>query len=499
MAGSTRGTARPAESTPPRALTSAEICGGLVGAAIVAVCCAAVFADAADAGSVTPEDRCEDGLGYRAAGIAGIVALGLAFRAASDGVAWILSGPERRRRPAIGGRRARPCPPVDPMARRAGECRDVTPGVATRRRRARVKFVSVGLAVAAVAVWIPFIALVALATVSGLLSWVVLLWREWREAEGSEAVPSRVMTGRRVFRVMGCVILGSFVTAYGLVLAFSSAGDLVCPDEHFDRAEAAVIGFGCLFAGALIFRAARRLAMLSADEVMRTDERPPVLYLRSFGDDRVKIRSRRSGRRFWLEGLGGPSHERFEEVLAWHLWTYGPLVTIAQPRRRRPQVVDEMIGALGVEITGESRRLGAARQTLPAETWQRHVEYWLASARLIAVTLGRTEGLGWEIECLTRLGLWSKAVLIFPPVGAEELERRWRTFREIASRAGLHVTLPADPGGALVAVAGVTDGMIVYSGQRHDEWHYEDAVEGAAAALGVSPTPGPPFSRTPFA
>jgi hypothetical protein len=51
------------------------------------------------------------------------------------------------------------------------------------------------------------------------------------------------------------------------------------------------------------------------------------------------------------------------------------------------------------------------------------------------------------------------------------------------------VTLPADPGGALVAVLRVTDGMIVYAGQRHDEWHYEAAIEEAAAALGVGPTP----------
>jgi hypothetical protein len=40
-----------------------------------------------------------------------------------------------------------------------------------------------------------------------------------------------------------------------------------------------------------------------------------------------------------------------------------------------------------------------------------------------------------------------------------------------------------------VAVLRVTDGMIVYAGQRHDEWHYEAAIEEAAAALGVGPTP----------
>jgi hypothetical protein len=40
-----------------------------------------------------------------------------------------------------------------------------------------------------------------------------------------------------------------------------------------------------------------------------------------------------------------------------------------------------------------------------------------------------------------------------------------------------------------VAVLRVTDGMIVYAGQRQDEWHDEAAIEEAAAALGVGPTP----------
>ena len=44
-----------------------------------------------------------------------------------------------------------------------------------------------------------------------------------------------------------------------------------------------------------------------------------------------------------------------------------------------------------------------------------------------------------------------------------------------------------------MAVVRVTDGMIVYAGQRHDEWHYEAAIEEAAAALGVGSTPPPPF------
>jgi hypothetical protein len=352
-----------------------------------------------------------------------------------------------------------------------------------------------------VALVIPPVAFAALFFVSGFASWLTVVNRDLGEGGflGSQkAEPIRVLTGRRVGRVSAYVIVGSYVAALGVAGGAAAAGALVCPDGRF--VPLAATACGCVFAGATVFRRGRHVAMLDADEAESIDERPPVLYLRSFADDRVTVRSRHSRRQFWPERLGGPSRERFEEVLAWHLWAYGPVVTIEEPKRRKPTIagnvldfIDRARDVYDLELPERSRRLGAARESLSPTRWRQNVEDRIASARLIAVTLGHTEGLAWELACLTRLGLWAKTILIFPPVGDEELDRRWRTFRETAADAGLDLTLPADAGVALVAVVRATDGVIVYVGRRQDERHYEAAIAQATATLGVRPTPPPPF------
>ena len=71
--------------------------------------------------------------------------------------------------------------------------------------------------------------------------------------------------------------------------------------------------------------------------------------------------------------------------------------------------------------------MGAAREELPAESWTRNIQEWLAAARLIVLTVGRTEGVQWEVEQIRRLGLWPKVILLFPPVSDDELAIRWRS------------------------------------------------------------------------
>src|SRR4029077_11954852 len=57
-------------------------------------------------------------------------------------------------------------------------------------------------------------------------------------------------------------------------------------------------GLGLLVLGAVIFWVARRLGSVDARRLMLRDPRPPVLYLRSFGDDRLRL---------WTATLGRPS------------------------------------------------------------------------------------------------------------------------------------------------------------------------------------------------
>ena len=58
------------------------------------------------------------------------------------------------------------------------------------------------------------------------------------------------------------------------------------------------IGIILMGAGAVLARRARRLAAVDAYHLMQRDTRPPVLYLRSFGDDALKL---------WTATFGRPS------------------------------------------------------------------------------------------------------------------------------------------------------------------------------------------------
>jgi hypothetical protein len=111
----------------------------------------------------------------------------------------------------------------------------------------------------------------------------------------------------------------------------------------------------------------------------------------------MRIRTERWARRTWLDRLTGPERERFEQIVAWHLWSYGPVIAIKRPG-------------------GSSQPLGAAREELNQDNWTRQIDEWLVSARLISMTLGRTGGLQWEINRIRELGLHDKLLIVFPPI-----------------------------------------------------------------------------------
>ena len=73
-----------------------------------------------------------------------------------------------------------------------------------------------------------------------------------------------------------------------------------------------------------LYRRARRHAVRRATDIGTQHDRPIVLYLRSFGDDKIKLRGRRANGRSWLESV---FKIRFEEIIVDHLFR-------VRPRRR---------------------------------------------------------------------------------------------------------------------------------------------------------------------
>lgn len=89
----------------------------------------------------------------------------------------------------------------------------------------------------------------------------------------------------------------------------------------------------CLLLAAGLSRFGRRLRAAELFAAIQADKRPPILYLRSFEEDRLKV-SAPSLRRTLAERLLGRRMRRFEEVLAWSLSRYGPVTAISPPGRK---------------------------------------------------------------------------------------------------------------------------------------------------------------------
>lgn len=172
------------------------------------------------------------------------------------------------------------------------------------------------------------------------------------------------------------LVLGWLLFAAGLLLL------------AFKPQLSVVVGCGVLYLACRCIIRGRKLRALTADELMRRDSRPPVIYLRSFTDDEPE--PDRSG---WRYGLLG---ETSEQQLATAFRQVGPFVAIGRP--------------------GELPDLGASRLYADENDWQARVLELFGRAGLVVLQLGYTPGFRWELDqALAQVDL--RRLLIFVPAG----------------------------------------------------------------------------------
>jgi hypothetical protein len=237
-------------------------------------------------------------------------------------------------------------------------------------------------------------------------------------------------------------------------------------------------GLGLLVLGAVIFCVARRLGSVDARRLMLSDPRPPVLYLRSSGDDRLRLWTATLGSSSLVERFTFRRLDRFEEVLIRYLSRYGPVIAVHPPGSRLAP-------------------LRAARETIDSADWHSAVANWMARSALIVFLAPPdrvTQGRQWELRTVGEHDRWDRALIVVPPVPAEQLKARWRAFG--AACAGLWpftVAGPvADPGTLMLAFRhGRWD---VTTADQRTEWSYAAALErvlGDPARLAAPGTRGP--------
>jgi hypothetical protein len=251
---------------------------------------------------------------------------------------------------------------------------------------------------------------------------------------------------------------------YLLYWIYSRAEPSIYPNEWELRGAMTVqigIGIGLFFLGVRTYRRARRAAMLPGSALIKRDTRPIVLYLRSFEDDSgIRLRARATNGRILAERL---IKIPFEEVVTDHLWGYGPVLAIGDPRMARRTVV-----------------LGAARDYVEDSGWRQRAMELMRDAAMIVVVANGTSGLAWEVDTIAGMNLASKLVVLLPPVPLEELQARWQLLAG-RSTSGL-VPWQVDFT-RLRALTFPESSVAFIYGRKRNDWTYEAVLDEAALLI----------------
>ena len=310
-----------------------------------------------------------------------------------------------------------------------------------------------------------------------------LLVAEWL-ARRRRPVPWRpaVFGGSRWLIGATALLVSAALAAAGVCLvtvsAMVAALDIDPAGADFMAAQLGRVGE---LAGALLilvavlpFTLARRLGMRAlrnqaSRQRTADEERHPVLMLRSFADDRRMLRARRFDRASIVERLAMRRFERFDEVAASALAVYGPVLAVSPPGEKLPPP------------------LGAERRSFNND-WQDRIRDLINSARLICVTVGRSQSLLWEIGQIRAAGALNRVVFLLPPTSKPEQRKRLTTLAYAlgVDNSLLDQTRPDRDVLAVVfpSAASVAGGVpVVITGPAPDDVGFESAIEAWALAV----------------
>jgi hypothetical protein len=266
------------------------------------------------------------------------------------------------------------------------------------------------------------------------------------------------------FAACACILAGRILFGYD-----SSAGSRVTQWEGI----LGKAGLLMALAFAALSFARKRLSAPSLADVVTTDTRPPVLYLRAFRQESEPFTyvPRKEIRRYTQREGTNKSAVTFEQYFgAVFIKQLGPFVALGNPLDSFPPE-------------------GAARSYAPDDDWQRHFFTHAAAATAIVINGSLSNNLYWELSEVARNG-WQCKLFFFtcpalphrgrPTLRIVEAIRRstkgirlahWEQLTQGLKERGLYMP-PADPGpGSVIAfdVAGRAE-VLIREAQKSEEF-----------------------------
>lgn len=296
------------------------------------------------------------------------------------------------------------------------------------------------------------------------------------------------------------VIAGVSIAAYGLMMLGSSAPDLDVIWFNLDESGAQAFPLGpvrevliCVMLGGMsdiqfgtVFAVLPALALSvgfgwlgrlllrrDARSQDARDSRSPILYLRSFDEDRTTIAA--PSLRRGVARLVPWQGRSFEQLLERSLATYGRMVTVSDPRSR----MGVRRGAL---------RQGADRFALPHDIWQDEVQAMARSAVVVVMSATPQSvqpGLSAELGMLADLGRGARVLLVIGPYTPETTAVRWEGWRRAAVRRGSRLFGGLEPAwtppGTQVLSHSSTSGWLAWGARERTDRSYQAALDQAFA------------------
>ena len=274
-----------------------------------------------------------------------------------------------------------------------------------------------------------------------------------------QATPPEHRPDRRI--VAGLVQIGLWtmiviVALLAIGFAIYEALPSTTPVHHPERIFKWIVAGPAAIIAYLLYLLARTRRK-SADHLLEYDQRPPIVFLRSFKDD---------GRKIWMAQKDDkPVLVGFEDALSEIFFRFGPFIALGSKKDFIP-------------------RLGAARAYRDDSVWQEKVKRWTKDARWILYLLGTTESLKWEIAQITLDQLVEKTIFLFSPnVGAKESRlqkqrvRSWNNFLQALGNSELHDALAGfDQTGAIAMCIGPGRHIFVVRASGEFSQEYELAL-----------------------
>ena len=208
-------------------------------------------------------------------------------------------------------------------------------------------------------------------------------------------------------------------------------------------------------AAIMLWNRGTRHATFDAATVMERDPRPPVLLLRSFGDDDLEAKG--------TSPLPWSYAQTLAFVAASRLQVLGPVIAIAPPNEGLPP-------------------LGPYRVFVRKGDWRAEVDALIARARATVLFLGFSEGVLWEFRRLMDGERAGDLMLVVPPAEPASLEKRWEALIEVTQdHPAWDVVGTLDPLSTLLIKRLPDERLVVFRGP-HRNAAYDWAFQLCAAS-----------------